>query len=624
MKFKKLIAMLLVATTLLSLMAIGSFAATWTEDTTVTSASESPYGSRYSTNRDDWFAEGAFVEADSYVMPDRYNTGHVTPYEDLVDFGVKYPNVEKSTGTNGAITYTIQAATAKKYNYVFEGFKIENGCIRVLAQGDTVVIRDFFIDSQKNVGSSIWTPRKIEVNGHPNKGEYYNGRTIALDGEIVGSNQSQISGFNITVRRCYMHHCQADHVKGFSGQVLVGNLIVAGGLNGGNPHPDCIQYSVDDGHGKGLATENVYVYGNRFDIPKTKVNATNAVIMLKSEFGGGLRNVNICKNWMNGGGVSVQVFYNTDYATGMQFYENININDNVFGTGEQYRNTHIMWGKDKDGVSLQKKTTATGNATITSLYAGSVVYFNDGERIFDLADATGTLSVRTVIANYVNLSQRVMLKVDIVNAQGAVIATKYQSADIERYAPHSEYTGYDNYTDLRYADFPVNKEVNITLDGVPALTEGCQAQVTVFTERPDGSLEPIRIDSLTYHDAPAKTVPVSVPNGYTLYDTNANSPSNLFKQAVAACSGKKGEALREALLVAASYYPDVDEGISGVTEAKAQLDSYIATYNNSISANNDLMESGLNLTAKFNDISSWFRDVFEGFFAFVRRLFSFI
>ncbi|MBO5790574.1 MAG: hypothetical protein J6R40_05400, partial [Clostridia bacterium] len=286
MKLRKFIAMLLVATMLVSMLAVGYLAATWTEDTSVTAASTNPYGSRYSTNRDDWFAEGEFVDTGSYVMPDRYNTGYVSDYADLVDFGEKYPTVQKSVGTNGAITYTIDATSAKKYNYVFEGFKIENGGLRMVAQGQTVVVRDFFIDGQKNVGSTIWTPRTIEINGHPNKGEDFNGRFIVLDGELVGTTQSQVSGFNITVRRCYMHHCQADHVKGFSGQILVGNLITAGGLNGGNPHPDCIQYSVDNGHGKGQATKDVYVYGNRFDIPKTTVNVTNAVIMLKSEFGG--------------------------------------------------------------------------------------------------------------------------------------------------------------------------------------------------------------------------------------------------------------------------------------------------------------------------------------------------
>lgn len=662
MKLKKFIAMLLLATMLVSALAVSALAASWQQDATVTAASTNQYGSRYSDNREDYFAEALFDEATeknkAYVMPDKYNTGHVTAYEDLVDFGEKYPDVPANV-TDKGVKYTINAAAAQKYNYLFEGFKVEHGYIYVEAQGVTVVLRDFYLnayhantDYDYNVdtvtdasfGTAISTPRKIEDRSHPHYGEYYNGRLVVLDGEIIGSSHAQISGFNVTVRRCYMHHCQADHIKGFTGQVIVGNLVCEGGLNGSNyhnkNHPDCIQYTVDDGHGKGLATTDVYVYGNRFDIPMITLKdtslpagkqnypiyATNAVVMLQSEFLipgsteliGGLRNINICKNWMNGGGVSMQVTTKGH----MEFFENINICDNVFGHGESYKDTFIMWGKDYDGVSLGKKTNATGNVGITELYAGSVAYYNNGERIYNLAQATGSLSVKTVISNYLLSEQKAVVKVDVVNASGEVIGTKYQSANINRYLPHSEVTKFDISTNFRYKDLPTNIEIDVDFGVIEGLEENCQVQVTVFHEHSGKALELIRKDNLLYNDAEQQNISVTVPEGYTFYDTDANSPSNLFKNAVNACKNKQGDALREALMEAANYYPDIDENVNGVTEAKNKYNEYIEVYNASIAENNVLMEQGLEISAKFTGISEWFRDIFESFFAFIRRLFA--
>lgn len=626
MKLRKLIAMLLVATMLVSVLAVVSLAASWTQTVSVTTADSDLYGSRYSTNRDDYFAEAEFVEQETYIMPDEYNTGHVTAFDDLVDFGTKYPEVPKSVDSgDGSVTYTIDAAAARKYNYVFEGFKIIHGSISITTQGETVVIRDFYIDGAKTVGSLIWTPRKIEINGHPNRGELFNGRAIVLDGELIGSTQAQITGFNITMRRCYLHHCQADHVKGFTGQIFVGNLFTAGGLNGGNPHPDCIQYSVDDGHGKGLDTENVFVYGNRFDTPITAVNKTNSVVILKSEFTGGVRNFYFCKNWVNGGGAAIQIHNNNNTSTGggpMKFYENINFCDNIFGNGESYKNRNIDCGTDYDGVSFSKKINATGNITVNTLHAGSVNYYSDGVRVDNLADVTGKLSVKTVIANYLTSAKNIILKVDIVDANGASIASKFVTSSIAKYPTYAEYTKFENYNDFRYADLPVHEEYTLTFNEDLNLTEGCQAQVTVFMEHPSKALELIRKDNITYGDAALKNIPVAVPEGYTIYDTDANSPSNLFKKAVNACKNKEGDALRAALIEAASYYPEIDENIDGVTAAKEKFNQYIEAYNLSISENNVLMEQGLEITAKFTGISEWFRDIFESFFAFVRRLFA--
>ena len=71
----------------------------------------------------------------NFVMPDIYNTGYTSRYEDLVDFDKKYPGVG----------CTITASNAAKYNYTFEGFK--SNCSFVINAVDNITFRNFYIHS---------------------------------------------------------------------------------------------------------------------------------------------------------------------------------------------------------------------------------------------------------------------------------------------------------------------------------------------------------------------------------------------------------------------------------------------------------------------------------------------
>ncbi|MBO5789227.1 MAG: hypothetical protein J6R42_04705, partial [Clostridia bacterium] len=416
MQLKKSLLGLLVVAVALSLFTVYAGAFAPTETQTITSA----YGSRFSTNPEDWFADGYNTTQPVYEMPDKNNTGHVTPKDELVPFAEKYPDVPFKTSAGG-VTYTINAATAKKYNNVFQGFILEKGCFTVdLPEGDAVVFRDFYLDAGNALGSAFGAPRKLNI-----------GRTIILDAELQGSTHALITGINTTLKRCYLHHCWADHIKGFAGQIIMSNYFTEGGLNGGNPHPDCIQFSVDDGHGKGLDTENVYIIGNRFDNMITDVNKTNCCIIIKSEFGGGIRNLQVRNNWFNGGGTCMQVFVNEKYP--MKFYEGVVISDNLFGVGSTY-NVDIMYGNDTDGVSLSKKVTATNNQKITKPVVSTIVYTSDGERVYDVADLTGAeKKVTAYVSNYVTSAVDVLVQATLVGPDGKVLKTTFTQESLAKY-----------------------------------------------------------------------------------------------------------------------------------------------------------------------------------------------
>ena len=620
MKLKRLTAALLMLAVLLPILSIQAFA--WVADE---STEGGLYGSRYSNNPDDWFAEGPFVDTDNYVMPDYYNTGYVSAYEDLVDFGEKYPAVAKKVNSNGTVTYNITETTAKHYGYVFTGFKIIGGSISVTNNTKDIVIRDFLIEGtiwegeegptyKASVSTGIANPRPAITET-----DYNIGRLIILDGEITGTSHAQLTGFNFTARRLYLHKSLADHVKGFTGQTIVSCLLTDGGLNGGNPHPDCIQYSVDDGHGKGLDTTDVYVYGNRFDIPQTSRNVTNAAIMLKSEFGGGLRNVNICKNWFNGGGAVIQIFNENKYT--MRFFEDINVSDNIFGHGEQYMDTRLMFGNDSDGVSLKNKTTHKNNVSIVGLQIGSVVYYSGEDRIIDLADANGSLSVKAVVANYELSAMTAVLQAKLYNAAGQLVATTHVEKTIDKYIRHADHK--DDKT-FRYEDQPVNEEITLSFAQAPADLSGHYVVVDVYQVKTGKTLELLREDSLTVGGAKRGAHKLSVPTGYSLYDTNANSPSNLFVQTVNTLPAKNGEDLRLGLVRAYEYFDEAEDSINGVTEAKALLAEQVARYNRGVAEENALVEQGLDIVHASTDLQMFWKEAFDAIYAWLCGLFAWL
>ncbi|MBP5210165.1 MAG: hypothetical protein J6125_04810, partial [Clostridia bacterium] len=430
---------------------------------TVTSSVDTTYGSRYSDNAADWFEDGVMPASAAeiptdYVMPDYSNTGYVSAYEDLVDFGVKYPLVPKKSAGSGGWTYTINSTTAALYNYCFEGFKIEHGSISFDEGGEkvlmtvnnptnSIVLRDFYINAMADISTCVFTRRLADQT-----------RVVLLDGEFVGSTSSQVTGFNITMKRCFLHQCQADHVKGFSGQYFVGCYFCDGGLNGGNPHPDCVQFTVDDGHGNGLSTDHVYYFGNRFDAMLTKINTTNSCIIMQSEFGGGISDVHINYNWFNGGGVAVQIgAKDNKNVGGPEYHTDVEFCYNYFGHGEKWEENYKFTARGSTLPKIQaveKNTSTAGTTRATDLDVGSIVYTAGGRQVRTLSGLSGSdKQVTVTVANYNFRSIRAVCSVVVYNAAGERQTTSVKTFDIPGYVPYATYSGNASmWQTFRYGD----------------------------------------------------------------------------------------------------------------------------------------------------------------------------
>lgn len=80
-----------------------------------------------------------------YVMPDEYNTGYLSAYEDLAPVAEKYPEL---AGNKKTITDEI----AKKYDYLFEGFQVTGDSEYFVVEADNVTFRGFLYQKQTLLG----------------------------------------------------------------------------------------------------------------------------------------------------------------------------------------------------------------------------------------------------------------------------------------------------------------------------------------------------------------------------------------------------------------------------------------------------------------------------------------
>lgn len=571
---RKSILFALLLSIILPLFAVG-VTATSAEPSRITSS----HLSRYSSDSADWFAEGDAIELLPCDMPDTNNTGHITPRDELVPFAQKYAITGKTS--SGGITYTITDSIAEKYNYVFEGFSLEKGCF-YMQTTKPVVFRDFYINAGSGLSTIFNSPR---VNS--------TGRTIILDGELIGTSHALVSGFNMTVKRCYLHDCWADHVKGFSGQVFMYNFFAAGGLNGGTPHPDCIQFSVDDGHGKGLATENVYILGNRMDNIKTTVNSTNCCIILKSEFGGGVRNIQIRGNWMNGGGTIMQVAAGSKV---LAFFENVVIADNHYGRGAMYT-TDIMYYKDHDGVSFSKKVTDENNNKINDVIVSSVSLKNDGRIVQNLSQLTGEKKiVQVMYSNYTQLAEKMLFCASLKDSEGKTISTITKLVDVPRCVPYAEYSKYPNYKEFRFFDLPMDLTTDLDLSAFGSIPADATLVVDAYLVENETGIASMRQVAINHSGVDDSTYALDIPEGYFLIDDNPNSDSAIFISKVNDCYFLGGQFLLEGLREASKYYAKADDAVSGVLEAKANMQELIAMYNATVDQNDAFLLEAQTIT----------------------------
>ena len=538
------------------------------------------YGARYSADPADWWAEakkGISLQT-AYVYPDHMNTGHVTPKEELTEFSAKYPDVPAKTSTwtwNGTTytwtKYTVTDAVAAQYGNCFEGFCITDGYITFSTTED-VLLRDFYLDAGEMNGCGIRTAISDAQ-----------GQVYLYDAELEGSSSALLYGPNITAVRCYLHDVWADHVKGFSGQRFVSCFFCTGGLNGGNPHPDCFQFSVDDSHGGPRNTDSVYLYGNRIDAMRTGATVTNACVILKSEFGGGVSDIQIRQNWINGGACPIQI---GSAAAGYAYYENVAVCDNLFGYGAQTQSMFSYTGVYAD--MLRSKTDTSGNRRLTSLSAGGAVWTADGVRATDMASFAGENRAVTVcLSNHLTSVLSGYVRVSLCDSTGQVRKWTDAPFSMEAYIPWQQYSG---IADFRYEDQPLDIPVTLT---VPTweVQDGDFYTVSVVTLPQNGAADIIQSVSLS-QGAQSLSHAITLPAGRLPIEQDATRPSIQFLQAVEACVNSQGAERRDLLVAACRLYGEADDTTFGVVGAKTALDKCIEEYNRSVSAINETMQNG--------------------------------
>ena len=371
-----------------------------------------------------------------YVMPDEYNTGHITPYEELVDFALKYPKVEIA---NGYIQLNNKAV--KTYGNVFEGFRAEGLTISVSAT-TPITIRDFYLDA----GGHYYG---ITNSGCP--------MVTVTDGEGTGSISAFVSISNARFERMFIHDVRADHLKCGSNTTFISCYIRDGGTRTPGAHADGIQISGNSS----AFVNNVRILGCRFDVPTMLYDhVANACIFIKSENGTvGISNLQISDNWLNGGGYTV---YLTTGYVGADGMLNIVYTGNRLGCG-------YTFGPLNCGTFNEGELTRTDNVNISGLEVGSTRFLDpDGKRVSSFSPVDGTIGVSVNVANYTTLAQSYSLRLTLTDKNGVVIAEQSTSGSVRRYVPPKEYTAASN-----------QEKVTITN------SDGTTTEVSQLIEKPD-------------------------------------------------------------------------------------------------------------------------------------------
>lgn len=535
-------------------------------------------GARYSASEDDRWAEARqeIVLRDDYVFPDRFNTGHVTEKEELTEFSQKYPEVEsryyqRSWGgvDHSYTTYYITEKTAALYQYCFEGFYVKNAGF-TFSNTSEVLMRDFLLEAGSDVRCGIRTALSESQ-----------GRVYLCDAELTGSVSAMIYGYNVTALRCYLHDIYADHAKGFSGQRYVSCYFSLGGLNGGNPHPDCLQISGDDSHGGPMDAGDILLYGNRLDAMPTSATATNSCIIIKSEFGAGLRNIQIRRNWINGGNCPVQIGCG---SAEMDYYTGVSVSDNYFGCGVNATFSFTSAYADQ----LKKNGTFSGNRKVNAPEVGSILLLADGRRVSSADGLAGKeVSVAVTLSNYASAGAEGYIRISLCDAAGRVLAFSDTPFAIEGLKPQSETKKISGFS---YEMQPLDRVYTASLPaGEPE--EGGFYAISVVALGYGGAADILRSTALTA-DGAAKAHDLTLPAGYLPVERNPEAPSSQFIKAVGACADVTGEDLRQFIVSAFALWGGADDNVHGVIAAKKALNNYLTQFNTAAGAANEAADRG--------------------------------
>lgn len=407
-------------------------------------------------------APEAIIEAPEggYVMPDRYNTGYRCDESELEDFTAKYGITPRSDTNVAEITEDL----ARKFNYEFSHFKT-TASLKITATSP-VYIHDF----------------KIESGSINNSGS---ARLTVAWGE---GKDTGFGGANLTLSHIYAYDISADHMKGDSNQIIESCYFRDGGTRTPGAHADVIQISCSTTE----VTNSIKIIGNRFDAPHLAYDhVSNACIFLKPENWSGQAsqghaNIQISYNWFNGGGYTTYLEANGNSVDRLNY---LTYSYNTIGYGYVFGTlNHKGWEKSD--------FTYEGNAMVTRLVAGSVVYYDgEGNRVYDASSLSGNGKVVVNFANYMTEERDYKIVVDAVDVNGNVVKSYVTQDSVFRYTPPSEYYVKDNLEPLLDANGkPVYAEGKVVeyLKEVPVLPHDVPGEVEL-TDLPDMSTHTLEV-----------------------------------------------------------------------------------------------------------------------------------
>ncbi len=429
---------------------------------------------RTNGNEGDWRERVELVKetAGGYVMPDPYNTGYRCAESELVDFFEKYP--EFTSGSEIVITEEI----ARKYNYEFSHFSLSTSNIKVIATSPIYIHDARMYDGGVHNGRSGRAGESSRI-------------TVAWC-EISGGGDT-FGGKNITVSHCYVHDVMADHLKGNTGLIIEYNYFRDGGTRNPGAHADVVQFM-------GSTTEvlnDMRFYGNRFDVPHLGYDhVANCAFFFKPEGNTkGFSNVQAIGNWFNGGGFTMYI----TPAGGTYQMQYLTVQDNKIGCGYNFGVLNCNFDRETVGADV---LVYEGNDMMSTLQAGSIVYYNTaGERVYDIAEMSGTGSVLVNLANYIAEARSYRIDIDVMDAEGRVIGHFTKDGEVHRYTPVKEYNTADNqevigtFTDnsgthnvvqlKQLPDLPYDVPDELLLTGLPVNSENCRIEVTIYDTTAD-------------------------------------------------------------------------------------------------------------------------------------------
>ncbi len=412
-----------------------------------------------------------------YVMPDRHNTGYRCSEDDLEDFRTKYPDF---TGTG---TVVISEELARKYNYEFSHFVLNDAAIHVSATSPVYIHDALLINSGIQNGTTLST-----VRTHSSR------LTVAwCEGD---GGDTFFKGPNLTITHCYVHDVKSDHMKANAGQLVTHNYFRDGGTRSPGAHADVVQF-------QGSATsilDDVRFFGNRFDLPNLGYDhVANSTFFFSPESECvGYSNVQAIGNWFNGGVYTTHLVPENGASQGIY----LTFRDNLYGYGHSAKKMSITGYSAEDLAATG--SVDENNTYVTTLQAGSIVYYSaDGTRVYDAADLSGSASVMVNLANYITAARQYRIEVRVTDADGHLVGMAYKEGDVRRYIPHSEYFTADNqeiigtWTDAagthnivqlkELPDLPSDVPETVSLTALPADMTDCCVEVLVYDITDGGS-----------------------------------------------------------------------------------------------------------------------------------------